>query len=152
MGRDASLALAAIYYRYASLPQPKTFTRYWDFSIPSAEVHPTQVSKYNTFLQLILIGATTALPLAPQTLMGLDVKQAVTTMQYVVAATTLWSGASYTWLKDAVVILGKDEDLKKKQGVRGRMIIAMSFGSFVGLAAWLAVTKDSKQADNSDVS
>lgn len=147
MGRDASLAIAAIYYRYASLPDPKTFTRYWDFSIPSAEVHPTQVSKYNTFLQLILIGATTALPLAPQILLGVDVNSAVTTMQYVVAATTLWSGASYTWLKDAVVILGEDEELKKKQGFRGRMIIAASFGSFVGLAALLGSTRDTKSVD-----
>lgn len=142
MGRDASLAIAAIYYRYASLPTPKTFQRYWDFSIPSAEVHPTQVSKYNTFLQLVLIGATTALPLAPQTLAGMNVDQAVVTMQYIVAATTLWSGASYTWLKNAVVILGDDEDLKKRQGFRGRLIIGASFASFVGLAAWFATSRD----------
>lgn len=150
VGRDASLAIAAIYYRYASLAEPKTFMRYWDFSIPSAEVHPTQVSKYNTFLQLILIGATTALPLAPQTLLGLNVNGAVTTMQYVVAATTLWSGASYTWLKDAVVILGKDEELKKKQGFRGRMIIGVSFGSFIALAAWFAATRDSARAQEAE--
>ncbi|GME46010.1 CDP-diacylglycerol-glycerol-3-phosphate 3-phosphatidyltransferase [Neofusicoccum parvum] len=61
-GRDASLAIAAIYYRYASLPSPKTFGRYWDFSLPSAEVHPTTVSKFNTFLQLALIGLTLLFP------------------------------------------------------------------------------------------
>ncbi|KAK8179673.1 CDP-alcohol phosphatidyltransferase-domain-containing protein [Phyllosticta citribraziliensis] len=61
-GRDASLAVAAIYYRYASLPSPKTFARYWDFSLPSAEVHPTTVSKGNTFLQLALIGLTLLFP------------------------------------------------------------------------------------------
>lgn len=61
-GRDASLAVAAIYYRHASLPSPKTFARYWDFSLPSAEVHPTTVSKVNTFLQLALIGLTLLLP------------------------------------------------------------------------------------------
>ncbi|KAH7038858.1 CDP-alcohol phosphatidyltransferase-domain-containing protein [Macrophomina phaseolina] len=61
-GRDASLAVAAIYYRYASLPSPKTFARYWDFSLPSAEVHPTTVSKFNTFLQLALIGLTLLFP------------------------------------------------------------------------------------------
>lgn len=43
----------------------KTFTRYWDFSIPSASVHPTQISKYNTFLQLVLVGVTTVAPLLP---------------------------------------------------------------------------------------
>jgi len=65
LGRDVSLSIAAFYYRYASLPPPKIFTRYFDFSLPSAEVHPTGVSKFNTFLQLVLIGATTALPVAP---------------------------------------------------------------------------------------
>lgn len=43
----------------------KTFARYWDFSIPSASVHPTTISKYNTFLQLVLVGATTVAPLLP---------------------------------------------------------------------------------------
>ncbi|KAL8729035.1 MAG: hypothetical protein Q9181_005146 [Wetmoreana brouardii] len=58
LGRDVSLSLAAIYYRYISLPPPKTLARYWDFSLPSAEVHPTQISKINTALQLGLIGWT----------------------------------------------------------------------------------------------
>lgn len=43
----------------------KTFTRYWDFSIPSAEVKPTELSKYNTALQLVLVGLTTINPLLP---------------------------------------------------------------------------------------
>ena len=51
----------------ASLPAPKTFMRYWDFSLPSAEVHPTTVSKYNTFLQLVLLGSATAFPLVVST-------------------------------------------------------------------------------------
>ena len=58
IGRDVGLGFAAIYYRYISLPPPKTFARYWDFSLPSAEVHPTTISKYNTALQLALIGST----------------------------------------------------------------------------------------------
>ncbi|KAL8922344.1 MAG: hypothetical protein Q9172_003604 [Xanthocarpia lactea] len=58
LGRDILLSLAAVYYRYISLPPPKTFARYWDFSLPSAEVHPTGISKVNTALQLGLIGWT----------------------------------------------------------------------------------------------
>ncbi|KAJ3563379.1 hypothetical protein NP233_g8979 [Leucocoprinus birnbaumii] len=46
IGRDVLLSLSAFYIRYTSLPHPKTFTRYWDFSIPSAEVHPTLISQY----------------------------------------------------------------------------------------------------------
>ena len=58
LGRDVILGLAAIYYRYISLPPPKTLARYWDFSLPSAEVRPTAISKVNTALQLLLVGWT----------------------------------------------------------------------------------------------
>jgi cardiolipin synthase len=76
LGRDVLLGFSAIYYRYISLPPPKTFARYWDFSLPSAEVHPTTISKYNTALQLALIGATTAMPLVT-----VDVAALMTGMQ-----------------------------------------------------------------------
>ncbi|KAH8683041.1 CDP-alcohol phosphatidyltransferase-domain-containing protein [Tricladium varicosporioides] len=103
LGRDVGLGIAAIYYRWISLPPPKTFSRYWDFSLPSAEVHPTTISKYNTALQLALIGATTAMPLVT-----VDVSSMMSAMQYLVATTTIWSGASYIYTKDAVKILNQD--------------------------------------------
>lgn len=155
LGRDASLAVSALYYRYASLPAPKTMARYWDFSLPSAEVHPTQISKYNTFLQLTLLGtllctnllhdpsATSSAAggylLSLQELLGGEegVKTMIKGMSAVVASTTIYSGLEYTWSKKAVVILGGDEALKMKQGFRGRMIMASGFGSFILLAAWL---------------
>ncbi|KND91623.1 putative CDP-alcohol phosphatidyltransferase class-I family protein C22A12.08c [Tolypocladium ophioglossoides CBS 100239] len=77
LGRDVGLGIAAIYYRWISLPPPKTFARYWDFSLPSAEVRPTTISKYNTFLQLALVGLTTTAPLVDA-----DMTLALTTMQY----------------------------------------------------------------------
>ncbi|RDW70200.1 hypothetical protein BP5796_08597 [Coleophoma crateriformis] len=104
LGRDVGLAIAAIYYRWISLPPPKTFSRYWDFSLPSAEVHPTTISKYNTALQLALIGATTAMPLITA-----DISTAMMAMQYLVATTTVWSGASYVYTKDAVKILSQEK-------------------------------------------
>ena len=112
LGRDVGLAISAIYYRWISLPPPKTFARYWDFSLPSAEVRPTTISKYNTFLQLALMAATTAAPvLATATIpgipTGLDLQPYLTTLQYVVGVTTVWSGASYIYSKDAVKILTK---------------------------------------------
>ncbi|TAQ85647.1 hypothetical protein B7494_g6032 [Chlorociboria aeruginascens] len=110
LGRDVGLGIAAIYFRWISLPPPKTFMRYWDFSLPSAEVHPTTISKYNTALQLALIGATTAMPL-----MTVDVSVAMMAMQYLVATTTVWSGASYIYTKDAVKILSQDDGRKKEQ-------------------------------------
>lgn len=153
--------MAAIYYRYASLPAPKTLLRYWDFSLPSAEVHPTTVSKYNTFLQLILIGSTLALPVITaghyetgvlQSL-GLNTDQLHSAMRYfqcLVAATTAWSGLSYAYLKNVVTILGSNEDLKAKQGSRGRGIIGITFGSCVIAAAWLAWNVDQVVQDGTE--
>jgi cardiolipin synthase len=99
LGRDVLLSLSAFYIRYSSLPSPvrrvkyvfnfsktllfdqKTFSRYWDFSLPSAEVRPTGISKVsipsfvshslphpaqvNTALQLLLMGMTTVTPILP---------------------------------------------------------------------------------------
>jgi cardiolipin synthase len=129
-------------------------TRYWDFSLPSAEVHPTTISKLNTFLQLGLIGATLTLPLLVPAAVGSSesllkpvvdllggaagVKTIVMGLQGVVTATTVWSGASYIWTKDAVKILGDDEALKRKQGFRGRMVIGVTFGIVLAVTADLA--------------
>lgn len=159
LGRDASLAVAAIYYRYASLPAPKTFLRYWNFSLPSAEVHPTTVSKYNTFLQLMLIGSTLALPVVTAGgqyagALGLSdatLHQSMSYYQWLVAGTTVWSGLSYAYLKNAVTILGSDNELKAKQGARGRAIIGVTFGSVVAAAVYIALTVDEKrEAGESD--
>lgn len=165
LGRDASLALAAIYYRYASLPAPKTFRRYWDFTLPSAEVHPTTVSKYNTFLQLILIGSTLALPVVTHggayagllQNVGIDdatLHKGMTYFQWLVAGTTAWSGLSYAFLKNAVTILGPDEKLKAKQGARGRKIIGVTFGSIVAYAVYVLASEESSRelsSSNDDV-
>lgn len=163
VGRDASLAISALYYRYASLPAPKTMARYWDFSLPSAEVHPTQISKFNTFFQLSLLGillctnllhdptatssAAGGVLLSIQDALGGEagVKTMVQGMSTIVAGTTMYSGLEYTWSKKAVVILGGDEALKRKQGFRGRMIMASGFGSFIALAAWLWYNGEAKK-------
>lgn len=111
------------------------------------------MSKYNTFLQLVLIGATLAYPVITADnhhlgimhdigLGNIELAQVMTYFQILVAATTAWSGLSYAYLKNAVKILGKDEQLKIKQGRRGRAIIGVTFGSVVAVAAWLALTKD----------
>ncbi|EGG07002.1 uncharacterized protein MELLADRAFT_71819 [Melampsora larici-populina 98AG31] len=97
IGRDALLGVSAFYFRYQSLPAPKTFKRFWDFSLPSAEVKPTQLSKYNTFLQLSLVGLTTIDPMIP-----LDLSTPLTMLQWTVAFTTLTSGISYVFSKDAI--------------------------------------------------
>ncbi|CEG73974.1 Putative CDP-diacylglycerol-glycerol-3-phosphate 3-phosphatidyltransferase [Rhizopus microsporus] len=102
LGRDLGLVISAFYYRYISLPEPKTIARYFDGSIPSAEVKPTQISKVNTALQLLLMGCslTTVTVNVPSA-------EAMTALQWIVGGTTVWSGASYLFSKDAVRILKK---------------------------------------------
>ncbi|MBE7158438.1 MAG: hypothetical protein INR62_08415, partial [Rhodospirillales bacterium] len=75
--------------------------------MPSAEVHPTTVSKYNTFLQLVLIGSTLALPVVTQGgqyagllsewagLSDAALQSGLVSYQWLVAGTTAWSGLSY---------------------------------------------------------
>ncbi|RPD52851.1 hypothetical protein L226DRAFT_495916 [Lentinus tigrinus ALCF2SS1-7] len=100
LGRDVLLSLAAFYIRYTSLPPPKTFTRYWDFSIPSAEVRPTMISKVNTALQLLLMGTATVSPILP-----VDISVPLGALQWIVAGTTIWSGASYLFARDGFRIV-----------------------------------------------
>ncbi|KIX06411.1 tRNA uridine 5-carboxymethylaminomethyl modification enzyme GidA [Rhinocladiella mackenziei CBS 650.93] len=110
LGRDIGLAISAIYFRWISLPPPKTMARYWDFSLPSAEVHPTEISKINTFLQLLLVGNAMLLPVLPDVwVQTWNLQGVFEGWMYLVAGTTVWSGLSYVGSKDAVRILTKNE-------------------------------------------
>ena len=73
------------------------------------------------------------------------VKNLVTGLSAVVASTTLYSGLEYTWKKDAVKILGGNEELKRKQGLRGRTIMLTSYGAFIAIAAALWFRGSSKE-------
>ncbi|WWD17667.1 hypothetical protein CI109_102108 [Kwoniella shandongensis] len=89
-GRDLALSISAFYFRFVSLPKPRTLKRYFDPSMPSAEVKPTQISKINTLLQLILMGVTTVSPL-----LSFSIAAPLQALQWTVAGTTIWSGFSY---------------------------------------------------------
>ncbi|OAT12371.1 CDP-diacylglycerol-glycerol-3-phosphate 3-phosphatidyltransferase, variant [Blastomyces gilchristii SLH14081] len=116
LARDVGLAISAIYYRWISLPPPKTMARYWDFSLPSAEVKPTAVSKANTALQLLLVGSAMAMPVVPEAISSAwSLHEGMTGLQYIVAGTTVWSGASYIYSKDAVKILTAEEIEKRAE-------------------------------------
>ncbi|KIK56357.1 hypothetical protein GYMLUDRAFT_247876 [Collybiopsis luxurians FD-317 M1] len=115
LGRDVLLSLSAFYIRYTTLPPPacpissdKTFARYWDFGIPSAEVRPTEISKVNTGLQLLLMGTTTISPLLPW---ALDLP--LTGLQWIVATTTIWSGLSYVLAKNGYRIVSNQQNQDK---------------------------------------
>jgi len=97
VGRDVLLGVMALYHRYRSLPAPKTLERYWDFSIPSANVQPTLVSKWNTLFQLALMGLTTISPIIQQ-----DLSALLTSLQWLTAGTTLYSGIQYVTTQTAI--------------------------------------------------
>ncbi|BEI86350.1 hypothetical protein CcaverHIS002_0606370 [Cutaneotrichosporon cavernicola] len=92
-GRDFALSMWAFYLRYQSLPPPRTLKRYFDPTMPSAEVQPTQISKINTALQLTLMGFTTVGPVLAGAGYPIDVY--LEGLQWIVAGTTIWSGLSY---------------------------------------------------------
>ncbi|KAJ3371186.1 hypothetical protein GGF31_003609 [Allomyces arbusculus] len=102
IGRDAGLVISSFVVRYKSLPPPKTFARFWDFSLPSAEVRPTLISKANTVLQLGLVGGALAAPVAAGTALATVWAAWAPALHWTVAATTLWSGLSYVFSRDAV--------------------------------------------------
>ncbi|THV02526.1 hypothetical protein K435DRAFT_817697 [Dendrothele bispora CBS 962.96] len=104
LGRDVLLSFWAFWIRYTSLSPPKTFSRYWDFSIPSAEVRPTTISKVNTALQLLLMGTTTVSPLLPWAM-----EVPLQGLQWVVATTTIWSGFSYFFAKDGYRVISEQK-------------------------------------------
>lgn len=92
LSRDALLIAGTAYYRYTSLAPPKTVQRYFDFSLPSAEVHPPLISKLNTFAQLGLMGGLVA-----GSAYGFVDAPWMVALQYLVGVTTVWSGATYYW-------------------------------------------------------
>lgn len=109
IGRDVGLGLSAVVIRYMSLPPPKTFWRYWDFSIPSAEVHPTKISKINTALQMLYLGSMMVKPVfllylsdqfGPETTTFF--LNYIQCLEWTVATTTIWSGMSYLFSRNAV--------------------------------------------------
>ncbi|GMM30175.1 cardiolipin synthase [Martiniozyma asiatica (nom. inval.)] len=106
VGRDICLSIAAFIVRYVSLPKPKTLARYLDMKIPSVSVHPTMISKINTGLQMVYLGGWMVQPLIG--IYGGDLTGILGWFEYVVAATTVWSGASYLFGKGAIKFIGRN--------------------------------------------
>ena len=88
--------------------------RYWDFSLPSAEVRPTEISKINTLLQLCLVGCVMVLPVLPGWIVvSGNLSGVVEGWMWMVAGTTVWSGLSYVGNKEAVRVLSQMEVSEK---------------------------------------
>lgn len=109
LGRDIMLGIAGFIIRYVTLPAPKTLIRYFDFSIVTVEVHPAMVSKINTALQMLYLGVIMMKPFTVQWLaQNIDLASADAFCQFIeyfewtVAATTIWSGMTYAFSRNAV--------------------------------------------------
>ncbi|CBQ72420.1 related to CRD1-cardiolipin synthase [Sporisorium reilianum SRZ2] len=146
LGRDVALVVSAFVIRYRTLEAPKTLARYFNPSLPSATVTPTQISKYNTFLQLLLLGVLTLYPILfpgqpspglvpgrPQTAVQADAKTeqpllsqqtknvidtAVTRLMWITAATTVWSGIGYLGGAGARKVLAANAAQKMRNSLK----------------------------------
>ena len=90
IGRDIAIVSAVSYLRFISLPQPRTLSRYFDLSLPTVEMKPTLISKYNTFFQVGLVGLSLAAPV-----FNFVDSPLLHCSWYFVATTTVLSGLSY---------------------------------------------------------
>ncbi|CAL1529420.1 unnamed protein product [Lymnaea stagnalis] len=101
LGRDAGLIVASFYIRYMSLAPPRTLKRYFDVSLVSAKLYPSNISKLNTVLQLTYVAATLASPVFD--FVGHPLLQG---FMYLTAATTFMSGVDYvlTWRRRLHII------------------------------------------------
>ena len=97
IGRDLFLVAGTAYYRYITLPAPKTFNRYFDLGLVTAEVRPPLISKANTFLQIALMALSLASPIY-----GFGGHILMDGLRYLVGTTTIWSGLHYILDKDVI--------------------------------------------------
>lgn len=124
LGRDMLLGISALLIRFTSMKnkyEKLSWNSYWDFfHFPSVEVKPTQISKYNTFFQMIYLGYGVLLLImgeltkndteqdSEETNIG-DIhgilRQGFCWLGYLVGTTTCLSGASYVLSKSAVKFL-----------------------------------------------
>ncbi|KAJ3348633.1 hypothetical protein HDU91_006534 [Kappamyces sp. JEL0680] len=99
IARDVYLALRTAYYRYVTLPEPKTWSRYWDFSLVSAEIQPPFISKVNTALQLLLMASCLT-----ASVYGYLLHPALLALEVVVACTTIGSTLHYIFDKTTMKV------------------------------------------------
>jgi len=95
VSRDVFLVYAGLYIRYMSVPPPFTIKKYFDVSLPTAQIQPTTISKINTGLQFLLITMSLGAPLMHYT--GhpyLHYLWALT------GTTTFLSAVSYAFMRD----------------------------------------------------
>ncbi|XP_072030283.1 cardiolipin synthase (CMP-forming)-like [Amphiura filiformis] len=95
IGRDVMLITSVFWLRYKSLPEPKTLSKYFDLTHTTVKLQPTTISKYNTLIQVALVGFTIGAPVFNY--VDHPLLQA---LWCITATSTVLSGLSYVFLKD----------------------------------------------------
>ncbi|XP_057316706.1 probable cardiolipin synthase (CMP-forming) [Hydractinia symbiolongicarpus] len=90
IARDLLLVGTSSHFHYKHLDPPKTLKKFFDFENSKVKMEPTGISKFNTFLQLGLVGLSVAAPVFHFTDHSL-----LHAYWYLVASTTVLSGLSY---------------------------------------------------------
>ncbi|XP_032237110.1 cardiolipin synthase (CMP-forming) isoform X2 [Nematostella vectensis] len=98
ISRDGLLIGASFYFRFKSLPPPKTISRYFDVNLATVELRPNFLGKANTVLQLGLVGCTLLAPL-----LGFVDHPYLQGYWYVVGASTIMSSISYLFASKTAV-------------------------------------------------
>jgi len=111
VSRDLFLIYAGLYVRYMSVDPPVTLTRYLDFSIPTAQVNPTTISKVNTIVQLGLVGVALCAPV-----FDFAAHPAFLGLCGLTACTTFASAVSYAFFRDVYTFANRayDHQLPKR--------------------------------------
>lgn len=124
LGRDVLLGISGVVIRYVSMckkytKEKVTWSSYWNFfKYPTVLVTPTRISKWNTFLQMIYLGLGVGILLMEPykktgkshdgwTTLKEQARRAFNFMGYVVTVTTIWSGTSYLFSKNAITLILK---------------------------------------------
>nr|CAH0103086.1 unnamed protein product [Daphnia galeata] len=99
VARDSLLVASGFYIRYISLEPPRTLGRYFDPSLATAQLAPTNISKFNTAVQLVLVACSLAVP-------AFNFGESILPfLWYVTGTTTVLSGLSYVFAKNTYRII-----------------------------------------------
>ncbi|KAI9563199.1 hypothetical protein GHT06_010657 [Daphnia sinensis] len=99
VARDSLLVASGFYVRYISLEPPRTVGRYFDPSLATAQLAPTNISKFNTAVQLLLVACSLAVP-------AFNLAEPILpVLWYVTGTTTVLSGLSYVFAKNTYRII-----------------------------------------------
>jgi len=105
VSRDLLLTFAGCCVRFMSLPTPFTLKKYFDMSLPSAQVLPTNISKINTMVQLLLVATALSAPI-----FDLANHPAYFALCGLTATTTFASAVSYAFSKSVYKFKFREHD------------------------------------------